>query len=485
PARSTPRAVVRWTAVAGFATAALAGPAAGQETRGALEEARRLRNAGELDLAATVLGHRLSLAPDDVDARWLLAQTLYWMGDVAAARAEYARALARRPGDAGLRLDYARFLIDTGRAGEAKGVLAPLAERAPPGWEPEVRRVERTILAATAPWARVAPSARDDSQPLTRMAIEAEAGFWPADGLSLAVRVTPQRYEGELEIFGESHEVTATEAVAAVAYAPAGSPVAVEVSAGVATRDRPETTDAIVDASVAVRLPRGIALRGGGSRQPYLWTVSSLARDVRVDGLEVALDRSGAPRWAFEAGARRETFDLGEGLSEPGASGRDDNAVTSAWAWMLAPLWIRDRASLRAGYAFQWQDSEESRFAGEGTYDPYYTPEEVRVHSVVAAVALRPSPDVSIHADGAVGLAATERAPQAPPIIGPADPPGPGLPGAPITFVDRDFTPWRARATLVAALGATGELRAEVERNEGAFFEMTRGEVSLTWRLGR
>ncbi len=479
------RTASRRTAIvlAGVALVALPGSARAQ---GALDEARRLRDAGELELAATVLRQHLARAPGDVDARWLLAETLYWTGDLDAARAEYRRALADRPGDPGLRLDYARFLVETGRAGEADGVLAPVAARPPPGWEAEVRRVERSILAATAPWARVAPSVRDDSQPLTRLAIEAEAGFRPADGLTVAARVIPQRYEGELEFGGES-EIAAVEALAEVAYRRAGSPVAVAVAGGVFTRDDPETTDAIGEARLAALLPGGIDLRVAASRKPYLWTVASLGRTVLADGIEVALDRSDAPGWAFEVGGRRETFDLGEDPTDPRpeTAGRDDNAVTSAWAWGLAPVWVRQRASFRLGYAFQWEDSEESRFTGGG-YDPYYTPEEVRVHNAIAALAVRATPAVTVHADGAVGLFAEERAPRVPPpFTAPAPGPGRGPPGPDVTFVDRDFTPWRARAAVTAAVGVAGELRAEIERGEDAFFEITRGAVSLTWWLAR
>ena len=99
-------------------------------------------------------GH-LAVAPDDVDARWLLAHTLYWQGELDAARSEYQRALAGRPRDASLRLDFARFLSETGHGRDAGRVLAPLiATRGslPVDLGDELKRLEVEVARLSAPW---------------------------------------------------------------------------------------------------------------------------------------------------------------------------------------------------------------------------------------------------------------------------------------------------------------------------------------------
>jgi len=455
--------------------------AAAQEG-GDLDEARSLRDAGELERAIDALEGILARSPDDVDARWLLAQTLYWTGDVERARSEYARAVAGRPDDPGLRLDAARFLLETGRAKEAGGVLAPLIERPPPGWEGELARTRREIAALAAPWVRVAPEVDDDSQPLTAWGVEVDAGWWPAEGVSLGAKVDTRRYDGEDAPPGADPQETTFEAEAVATIRPPASPIALDLSGGVFDRSDLGSTDFVGHVVVAARLPEDVTISGEASRRPYLKTVSSLTADIFAEGVEVRLDRAGAPGWAFEAGGRRETYG-------------DDNAVGSAWAWVLAPLLVRDANSLRIGYAFRWQDSEETRFTTGGFYDPYYTPEEIFVHSAIAAVAVRAGPDVSLFLDGAVAISAEETAPAVGAGAVPDPPGGPGPPGPPegpdpplisgVVFSERDFTPWRVRASLVAGLGSSGELRATIERTEEAFFEWTHGSVSITWWPGR
>src|SRR6266566_9167391 len=96
------------------------------DTQGALVEAQRLRDAGDFAAAAKLLRVQIAQKPDDGEAARLLAQTLYWLKDIAGAHAIYDTAILRHPEDTTLRLQYARMLAETGEKARARELLTPL-----------------------------------------------------------------------------------------------------------------------------------------------------------------------------------------------------------------------------------------------------------------------------------------------------------------------------------------------------------------------
>src|SRR5450830_1686682 len=105
---------------------AAAAAATQTRTQNPVEEAQRLRAAGDFASAARLLTARVAKNPDDAEAARLLAQTLYWLKDVERASAVYEAALIRHPKDTALRLQYARMLVETRSALRARELLAAL-----------------------------------------------------------------------------------------------------------------------------------------------------------------------------------------------------------------------------------------------------------------------------------------------------------------------------------------------------------------------
>jgi hypothetical protein len=102
----------------------------------------------------------------------------------------------------------------------------------------------------------------------------------------------------------------------------------------------------------------------------------------------------------------------------------DGNLQTAGYAWLLAPILQRRRATLSIGYAFSAQDARESRFVlanpsqhvnrevqdstFSGRFLPYYTPDQVVVHSAIGSLTLHPGPRTSISGNGAWAFRARE-----------------------------------------------------------------------------
>ena len=466
-----------------------------------LAEATRLRDAGEFAQAARVLRELWAAHPEDASVARLLAQTLYWMHDISGAGAVYVRALDLQPQDAGLRLEYARMLAETGDRARARQLLEAIAEAAPQradalsllgtlaNWDgewtaaqrlfreslqlnpaqPEARRQLREIRIATAPWARVAPLFWHDDQPLDRRGMVFEAGWHPTPLTPIRVRVSPVTYESD---------TTTLRTIAAeveMRHAAPRARLQTRAAFGIVQRRSPareieRSVDWTGRASVGVRLPQHVTATGRVERAPYLNTVASLGTRMQttVLGGELHLDH---PRgWLGEAALEQQRYP-------------DGNQVRTAYAWLLAPLVHRPRGDFQAGYAFTTEDALESRFqlaaligstGAIGRYDPYYTPSHVVRHSAITALSAR-TPRLTFRASGDVAFHATEDAPTL--IV------STGL--VQRIFVARDFSPWVVRSSLDFALGQSATLGFSAEAGRLAFYRWSTAGAHVTFKLIR
>jgi len=474
-------------------------------------DARRLRDAGDLAAAARLLGAALADEPDNAGVAGLLGETLYWLQDVAGARAVYDTALVRHPRDASLRLSYARMLAETGDRAGARAVLAPL--RAPPPgatrgaaaevdallgtiayWDgdfttarrlfeaalradpaqADARRQLQEILAATRSWVRISPDASHDDQPLDRVGIGLEAGWFATPLVPVTVRFHPGRYALELD---EGTTRGWWQGEAAVRHFAPALRLDTELAAGLLRHPGgAEAIDWHGRAMVGLRLPAHLTAEVRVDRTPYLHTRASL--DTRV----IARSATGVLRWQHPRGW------LGEA-----AYGRqqfpDGNIVASAWAWQLVPLIGTPVGELQAGYAFGREHAGESRFvlanptqpflpgdprySTAGRYDPYYTPSRLVSHSAIAAATLRPSATTTIRAGGAYALHAIEDAPALSVSAGQVL----------RTMSPRTFSPWNARGSIEIALPNGLTLSADGEFGRAAFYRWSKGGVHLTYHF--
>ena len=497
----TVRRVVLASAVA-MALIGLVGPAstAAAQDRApsavAVAEGHRLR--GEFSEAVRVLRAHIAVAPDDGEAARLLAETLYWLGDIPAARQAYDAALARFPQDTLVRLQYARMLVETGETGAARPLLLEIRNSASAAgaesllgtiayWEGDLARAVRhfesalrldpahadalrqldEIRAATSPWLRIGGTARRDDQPLDRLAGGIEAGWFATPHTPVTARFDTLRFETDeatRELWLGEVEVRH------------GSPRGIEIAAAVGAVSAPDGgREATARGRLAARPSPEVAIGVEVARAPYWWTTSSLDVSVLPTTTRVFASVSGRG-FDGEAAFERHAFD-------------DDNAVTSAHAWLLVPLARRERRLLQAGYAFTVEDSKASRFelahpgpllgpAGSaldtrGRYVPYYTPEQRRTHAVLGAVAAGTRGGAWLRLSGSFAVRTTELAPEFVAAGG----------GITRVFVPRESHPWEARASLDVPIHDRLLLTVHGEAGRKAFYDWQRAAVSLTYRF--
>lgn len=424
----------RTLAAASLALVLAAGPAGAQETEragadtAAVAEARERIEAGEYGAAARLLEGWLARHPDSHSVRWLLARTLYWDGDPGAARRQLRRVLEDEPG------------------------------------YPPARELWREMRSLWAPRLRLEAGGDGDVQPLYRQRL-ALAGEVPLGArVGFVVRSELRRLEAPIP-----GQASVLEGRAGLRAELEGLDLAAD--GGAAARPASRRSGFVGRASIGVGLPGGLELEALGRRWSYEFTSFSVDAPVLVETGRLRLAREDPTGPAGEAAVRVDRFP-------------DGNRVRHAWAWALIPLWSEDRSALRLGYGFQAKDADASTFvpgggsvgpgpigpgggSRSGAYDPYYTPEQVRVHSALAAVTAAPSPGVLLSLDGAVGVRAREEAP--------------GGSAGGVTFTGRSYTPWRVRGRLAAELSPAATLRVEGGYEAEAFFRTWSASAGLEW----
>lgn len=493
------------------APAILASPrasAAQERTLDARAQAIRLRDAGDFKAAIAVLRAHLATHPGDGDALRLLAQLLYWTKDFAGARATSEQALTIHPEDTELRLQYAQMLIETWSGHRAREVLAPVISSATGGradailgtldyWEgdlngadkhfrsaiaagnadPAVRRMHADIAVLTAPWIRIAPSYEHDDQPIDRKGAHAEIGWFPIPSTSLSLSGDGMQLDA-----ADTVSRTVSQAELGMRHYAAAAHADIQLGIGGVKRSFGAGSDMIGDIGVAVHLPQHFVLGVNASRSAYLATEASLSQAVMTNKAMAYLRFQHPAGWLGETAYRLERFP-------------DSNNLTSAYAWLLAPLVHSSQLNLGLGYAGSLQNSSESRFALahptqpfppgdprfdlEGRYQPYYTPIDIQSHSVIGAVSAHPSPATTFNAGGSYAFYATESAP----VFMPVSTTAPAAVSVQRLSFTRHFNPWTAHASFTANATADVAFTANAEVFGTAFYMATSASVGLTYRL--
>jgi tetratricopeptide (TPR) repeat protein len=454
--------------------------------------------------AVELLRGQLAREPDNGDAARLLAQTLYWLQDLSGAGAVYEAALTRHPQDTTLRLQYGRMLAETGERARARELVTPLQHiqtteveaNALLGtiayWEGDLTTAERCfetvlrieprhvearrqydeILGVTAPWIRVSSGFRGDDQPLDRIGVGIEAGWFANPLLPVTARVQPLNYR-----LADSTTRSLLAAEVAVAHFAPALRLETQLAGGVLKRSGSgDELDWTGRVALGVRLARSLVARVRTERTPYLYTESSLDVPVVARPTTALLHLENSLGWLGEAAYQHQGFP-------------DDNAITTLYAWQLAPLLHRNAAEFQGGYSFVAENADESRFVLDrpvqpfppddprfdfsGHYAPYYTPSHVITHSVIVAATLRPYRTTTVRMGGGYALHASEDAPAFAVSSGHVE----------MTMISRDFSPWNVRASVESALTGKMTLTASGELGRTAFYEWWTTGLQVTHRF--
>lgn len=311
-----------------------------------LERARVYWSEGRIFPAQMELLAYLSRDSNHLEANLLQAYLEFWTGRLTAARKRIERMQSINPG-------YT----------PAGGLLL------------EINAVSR-------PWTSLQTGYLADDQPLSALRTKVEAGQYVSWLFNPTFRLEYSHFSHE----GEALPVFQIRLSDQVLLA--RTRTRLEISAGLlAPLTGGNASKGFGGIVVSQTLPLHLTLEAGIEQRPYLYTLRSIQTPFTETFTQAALrfDRGG--NWQGKAAWEQQRFS-------------DGNAVTTAYAWFLAPLLNRRGLKVQAGYAYSHANAKESRFLPTqaydpnlpdttfipGIYDPYFTPANQEVHSVLAVV---------------------------------------------------------------------------------------------------
>lgn len=402
-----------------------------------LEATRQLVSEGKVGKAfRTIRGYK-EHHPDDFNTAWLYGKVAYLNHRISLSKKQYGQAIRLSPDNYYLRLDYADFLVNTGEFDSATRYLdeylrwdsgngqALLLKSKIAYWSldfqpadsilslireedaafPMARSLRSGVSLATSWWLSLRAEASTDNQPLTGLipAIEAGKFIYPALSPYLKLSV-PLFWQGSSPDYGWWFQ--------AGNYSAFPKPgLTLNLTAGVISLPPQDKTSWTAGAELTKTFLKHLPVTLALSRNPYFWTAS--AADSAI--FEERISLSGG--WNDS-----ETI-FGEGSVTLSYFPVDGNTVLTASGWAFAPPLKWKKGSVRFGYGFQYANSSTDHFVPrktmeeilaeysdsyeiEGVYDPYFTPQDQLVHSLLLSIRFKPWNAVSIDLSGNFGLLA-------------------------------------------------------------------------------
>lgn len=398
----------------------------GQSHPDTLTQARELLREKKLDDAFHLLSAYYPNRKMDGEAIWLYAQTAYWTGKFKLSDQLYQEAIVIRPDDAGLRLEYAKMLMETGYLTRSKRILSALILQNPnhaQAWQylatneyysaklqaayvsitksleldsqlagsPEL---VRDIQLMRSPYIIASFLASQDDQPMHGINNQAEIGKSHSSLLNPSLNISiPIYYNDTLnKTFRKlalGNEIRLME-----------QSLQINLSAGIMMYPEGKS-EWIGKLEVGKKIWKRLSFSGQWERRPYLSTLSSLGAEV------IEEEFSFRSRWDNPGRWNGEFLCISSGF--PG----DNNHIFNMAGWFFAPSIRIPRFDLALGYGYSFGNAEESRFVSyntletiisqnlyldpiEGIYAPYFTPRNQHVHSLLGVLTYKPMARASL-----------------------------------------------------------------------------------------
>lgn len=381
-----------------------------------LQLARQLRNQLKLGDAAELLSAYHQNHPEDINALWLLAQTEYWRHHNKRSMQFYDMALQLQPEKELLQLDYVRALIGMEEWKKADSVLQ-LSETKnhyyadglllrsriffhKGNYEAAKEYCEKALISneqnmeakfflteiktAMSPWLLFNAGIGWDDQPMQNFLPGAESGSYVNKYLSPSVAV----YAPVFFFHDSSRVPLLLSAGNLFQFKSIG--LSLKGSIGIVKFPAGQPTDWTGSVAAQEIFAKHIQVDFLLERKPYFNTIASQRNNISETHLAWSIGWNDQQSWNGSIGIDANTFP-------------DNNKVSSLYGWFFSPPLKFSALEMRAGYGFNFSNSEKSRYVpGEtyeefidhyasdstmkGVYDPYFTPENQQIYSALLSV---------------------------------------------------------------------------------------------------
>ena len=386
-----------------------------QNTTDTLQISREYSADQDFTSAIAVLEKYHQNNPNNVFAVQLLASNYYWNGDVEKADSTYQHSIKAFNNNPALKLDYGRMLYDLGTYKTAKVVLDDYLETNPQNiealeytgyinywWGRNDKSLDKfnkileqypnnstalnmaqLLNRVKRPYLLLGYNYAFDTQPMQSGNARIETGRYYSTWLNPTLKLDWLHFNAEgvknqtpwIQVGNQMNFFkNKTHFNAVVGYLQQADGNAQFTGLFELSQD----------------LTRNISLKIAAESSPYFYTTSSLLTPVMYNGVNASLHLSYPKGFTAQAFAGRQYF-------------MDGNQIDNYYAWALSPSFGWEKLKINMGYSFNYTNSVENHYVPtktldeaiatypekiDGIYNPYFTPVNQNIHSVLASFSL-------------------------------------------------------------------------------------------------
>lgn len=370
----------------------------------------------------------------DEDVIILLSQALYWNQDFDNFLKYYKKTIKSYPQSENLKIHFGRILFELNHLDEAKKILTSYAEANPRDvennillatiayWQgdppqialeflenvldqypthKEALALRKEIAISTAPRLNFTTSLYSDSQPLQALINTVELSNYYSSWLQPSVLFQNRNFnQADPTLFFQLSNKSII----------IKSKTEIHTCVGLFNDSWHSEFSPTWGLDLIQETLNKLYLSGGIDKRPYVFTLASLNQNLMPTSYTAGINRQGE-LWTARLSFQHMQFE-------------DDNYVQTGSMVFLIPIIISNSLHVNIGYSYMMADSKENRFRlaepvaakvsetdigtnFPGIFDPYFTPENQKVHSLITEIALTISPKISWSINANVGVHAT------------------------------------------------------------------------------
>ncbi|MBA2746082.1 MAG: hypothetical protein H0U44_07655 [Flavisolibacter sp.] len=449
-----------------------------------------------------------NMANHNVYALWLHAQVNYWMQNFSEAEEIYEKAIKDFPGVHGLALSYGEMLWEIGKFKESKPVLEHYIAKEPGNaranmllaymhfWNTEPGAAKEKLVAVLkkepthaealqlksaiefthAPNISLEGSLLSDDQELNRKQLLVTAGWLASKRFAPALKFTfaDNQYGKDTKVKNQTYSL-----LAGNTFRFNFAKTLLNVEAGFFNSGQENFL--IGALKFTQKFSPNLNAHLHVSMQPYQYTLASINNPFTYTTAGVGLGYNKNDKWTGEAGYLLQSFE-------------DGNKINNLFGWFLFPIISNQTFRLQGGYAYSYANAEINKFIPakslneiassqppltqvEGVYDPYFTPMDQHVHSLLLLI--RSSLSKTINLQFKAGAAVLGKA------LNPylmLDKNGSQF-SITKTFHPHNYTPFELQAGLNAALNRKIMLHGNYNFNSLLFYNSHLVNLGLAYRF--
>ncbi|MGI8584614.1 MAG: hypothetical protein ACR2KX_20690, partial [Chitinophagaceae bacterium] len=308
------------------------------------------------------------------------------------------------PGNAEVNILLARLNYWSGHNQIAKERIQDILKPYPDN--PTALSILNEINNATAPYVKLGGIYTSDDQPLKSTGAQIEAGWYKSWILNPKLQVFYNHFTLPDSVFNSFWIQLGNK----ISFGNSG--FALNTTAGIFKHHTDDNESRLTyNFIISQKVSNFISLEASTAERPYQYSSTSVRIPVMQKFSGVALNLNKANNWLGRAAYEIQKFE-------------DDNKIQTVYLWVLAPIINKNNFTLKGGYAFNHSNADKNTFTSikplnsvvqttavgnpvEGYYNPYFTPNNQSIHSLLASVGIKLSDKVNFSSKLNIGVAAS------------------------------------------------------------------------------